>query len=124
MQPIRYRTMPKSGYKSITIPEEIYDRFKSYKDNDSDYSLSKYVSRMLEERIIQDKVMRESDSIIKKIGSDGDTMVLRDHTTGMIAEVGARDGELYCKTCKDSRCIHCGFCYALPEMYGMLKSTP
>ncbi len=88
--------MPKPGYKSITIPEEIYDRFKSYKDNDSDYSLSKYVSHMLEGRIIQDKVMRESNPIMYKIGIDGDTTVLRDHTTGMIAEVGVRDGELYC----------------------------
>ena len=124
MPPILYRTMPKPGYKSITIPEEIYDRFKSYKDNDSDYSLSKYVSHMLEGRIIQDKVMREANPIMYKIGIDGDKIVLRDYTTGMIAEVGVRDGKLYCKTCKDSRCIHCGFCYALPEIYSMLKPTP
>lgn len=115
--------MPKPGYKSITIPEELYDRFKSYKDNDSDYSLSKYVSQMLEGRIIQDRVMHESNPIIKKIGSDADTMVLRDYTISRIVEIGVRDDKLHCKWCNSSTCIHCGFCYALPETYTMLKAT-
>ncbi len=128
MPPIRYCVMPKSGYKSITIPEELYDRFKSYKDNNSGYSLSKYISQMLEGRIIQDKAIHESNPIIKKIGSEKDTTVLRDYTTGQIVEVGVRQDTLgkptlYCESCNSSRCIHCGFCYALPETYIMLKAT-
>ena len=53
--------MPKTGYKTITIPEEVYDRFKSYKDSEEvrsqkgEHSLSKYVSQVLEERMLEDE---------------------------------------------------------------------
>ncbi len=124
MPPIRYYTMPKPGYKSITIPEEIYDRFKSYKDNDSDYSLSKYVSHMLEERIIQDEVFAKNAPMLKKIGIDDDRIVLRDKKNNRIVEVVVKNNTLYCESCESTECLCCGFCYALPETYSMLKPTP
>ncbi|MXX20693.1 MAG: hypothetical protein F4Y82_02780 [Cenarchaeum sp. SB0665_bin_23] len=120
--------MPKTGYKSITIPTETYDRFKTYKDTDGiktemgAYSLSKYVSYMLEERMMRDKMMAESAPMLKKIGIDDDRILLRDRKENRIVEVVVQQGKLHCELCDADDCIHCGFCLAMPEVYAVMKS--
>lgn len=120
--------MPKTGYKSITVPEEIYERFKTYKDTDGvknemgSYSLSKYVSYMLEERMLQDKILAESAPMLKKISIDDDRIILRDRKANRVVEVIIQQGKLYCELCEDDSCLHCGFCYAIPEVYAVMKT--
>lgn len=119
--------MPKPGYKSITIPEQIYDKFKTYKDTDGvknemgAYSLSKYVSFMLEERMMKDEVFAKNAPMLKKIGIDDDRIILRDKKINRIVEVVVKNNTLYCELCEAENCIHSGFCYAMPEVYTIMK---
>ena len=120
--------MPKPGYKSITISEELYDRFKSHKDTDEvkkrdgSYSLSKHVSFMLEERMLEDEIMAQNAPMIKKIGVDDDRIILRDTKINRIVEVVVQQGALHCEMCSDDNCVHCGYCYALPEVYAVMSA--
>lgn len=120
--------MPKTGYKTITIPEEVYDRFKSYKDSEEvrsqkgEHSLSKYVSQVLEERMLEDEAMARSAPMLKKITIDGDRIILRDSKINRIVEVVVQQGKLYCEMCEADDCLHCGFCYAMPDVYKVMDA--
>lgn len=115
--------MPKPGFKSITIPDHLYDQFKMHVGSDDvknevgSYSLSRFVSRMLEGRMVMDKAIAHNSLMLKKIGMDGDTVILRDRKNNRVVAVVIKDDTLYCESCESEECLHCGFCYALPEVY-------
>ena len=121
--------MPKSGYKSITIPDDLYDQFRVHIGSDNvknevgSYSLSRFVSHMLEVRMMKDKAMAHNSLMLRKIGIDGDRVILRDRKSNRVVEVVIKDHTLYCESCESEECLHCGFCYALPEVYTTMKIT-
>ena len=121
--------MPTTGYKSITIPEHLYDQFRAHigsddvKNDVGAYSLSKFVSDMLEERMMKDRAIAHNSLMLRKIGIDGDRAILRDRKSNRVAEVVIKDHTLYCESCESEECLHCGFCYALPEVYTVMKNT-
>ena len=119
--------MPKPGYKSITIPNDLYDQFRVHISSDDvknkvgSYSLSKFVSHMLEVRMMKDKAIAHNSLMLRKIGIDGDRVILRDRKSNRVVEVVIKDHTLYCESCESEECLHCGFCYALPEVYTVMK---
>lgn len=121
--------MPKPGYKSITIPDYLYDQFRVHIGSDNvknevgSYSLSRFVSHMLEGRMMKDKAIAHNSLMLRKIGIDGDRVILRDRKSNRVVEVVIKDHTLYCESCKSEECLHCGFCYALPEVYTAMKIT-
>ena len=121
--------MPKQGYKSITIPDDLYDQFRVHIGSDDvknevgSYSLSKFVSHMLEVRMMKDKAIAHNSLMLRKIGIDGDRVILRDRKSNRVVEVVIKDHTLYCESCESEECLHCGFCYALPEVYTAMKIT-
>ena len=121
--------MPKQGYKSITIPDDLYDQFRVHIGSDDvknkvgSYSLSKFVSHMLEVRMMKDKAIAHNSLMLRKIGIDGDRVILRDRKINRVVEVVIKDHTLYCESCESEECLHCGFCYALPEVYTAMKIT-
>ena len=69
--------MPKAGFKSITVSENVYDRFQEvYQKNKSDLamkgvnSFSGYVTYMLEEMMQKDKTFARYAPKIEKISVD------------------------------------------------------
>ena len=91
--------MPKEGFRSITVSEDVYDRFNSdYLKSKSDLairgvrSLSGYISYMLEERMREDEALSLHAPMMKKISVDDGRVVLLDNTINRIAEVVVQDG--------------------------------
>lgn len=115
--------MPKDGFKSITLPEAVYQRFNNdYDNNRKDLairgvrSLSGYISHLLEERMAETEVLARQTPVIKKVSFDGNRVVLLDSVANRIAEVIIQGGDLVCQLCERDNCMHVGFAYSLPEV--------
>ena len=121
--------MPKEGFRSITVSEDVYDRFNNdYLKSKSDLairgvrSLSGYISYMLEERMREDEALSLHAPMMKRVSVDDGRVVLLDNTINRIAEVVVKDGELHCQLCEEDGCLHVGFAYALPEVNAILSA--
>lgn len=119
--------MTKIGFRSITIPESVYERFsRDYQESKNDLavrgirSLSGYISYMFESRMQENETLARRAPMIKRVSTDSDRAVLLDNTTNRIAEIVFQNGELFCQLCEESDCLHTGFAYALPEVNAAL----
>lgn len=121
--------MPKAGFKSITVSEEVYDRFFDvFEKNKPDLtmkginSFSGYVTYMLEQTMQKDKTFARYAPKLEKIAIDEDRVVLKDNIKNRIAEVTVQKGELFCQLCEEKDCVHVGFVFSLPDVYEILNS--
>lgn len=121
--------MPKAGFKSITISEQVYDRFyEVFEKNKTELmrrgvnSFSGYVTYMLEQMMQKDKTFARYAPKIEKIAVDEDRVVLKDNIKNRIAEVAVQRGELFCQLCEQKDCVHVGFVFSLPDVYEILNS--
>ena len=121
--------MPKAGFKSITVSEEVYDRFFDvFEKNKPDLtmkginSFSGYVTYMLEQTMQKDKTFARYAPKLEKIAIDDDRVVLKDNIKNRIAEVAVQKGELFCQLCEEKDCVHVGFVFSLPDVYEILNS--
>ena len=120
--------MPKTGFKSITVSEIVYDKFMQvYENSKSDLvmkgvnSFSGYVTYMLEEMMQKDKTFARYAPKIEKISVDNDRVILKDNIKNRIAEVSIKNGELECCLCNEKDCVHVGFVFSLPDVYAILN---
>ena len=116
--------MPKPGYKSITVSENVYKKFfEVYEQNRKRLelkgisSLSGYVTNRMEEMMIKDEVFAKHSPFIEKIAIDQNRVILKDNKQNRIAEVLMNNGELQCLLDERSDCVHIGFVYSLPELF-------
>ncbi len=121
--------MPKAGFKSITVSENVYDKFFNvYEKNKEDLamkgvnSFSGYVTYMLEEMMQKNKTFARYAPKLEKISVDGDRVVLKDNIKNRIAEIMIQRGELFCQLCEEKDCVHIGFVFSLPDVYEVLNS--
>ena len=121
--------MPKAGFKSITVSENVYDKFQQvYQKSKDDLamkgvnSFSGYVTYMLEEMMQKDKTFARYAPKIEKISVDDDRILLKDNIQNRIAEVAVQKGELYCQLCDERDCVHVGFVWSIPEVYEVLNA--
>ena len=121
--------MPKAGFKSITVSENVYDKFQEVYQKNKEIlamkgvnSFSGYVTYMLEEMMQKDKTFARYAPKIEKISVDEDRVILKDTMENRIAEVALQRGELYCQLCEDKNCVHDGFAWAIPEVYEILNA--
>ncbi len=121
--------MPKAGFKSITVSEEVYDKFFDvFEKNKPDLtmkginSFSGYVTYMLEQTMQKDKTFARYAPKLEKIAIDEDRVVLKDNIKNRIAEVTVQKGELFCQLCEEKDCVHVGFVFSLPDVYEILNS--
>lgn len=121
--------MPKAGFKSITVSEEVYDKFFDvFEKNKPDLtmkginSFSGYVTYMLEQMMQKDKTFARYAPKLEKIAIDDDRVVLKDNIKNRIAEVTVQKGELFCQLCEEKDCVHVGFVFSLPDVYEILNS--
>jgi len=117
------RTMPKSGFKSITVSEYVYRKFfdvyeKSKKDLEMKgiTSFSGYLTSMMEELMQKYEVFAKYAPMMEKIAVDDNRVVVKDNRKNRIAEVQIKNGELYCMLDEKNDCVHVGFVYSLPEV--------
>jgi len=121
--------MPKAGFKSITVSEEVYDKFFDvFEKNKPELmmkginSFSGYVTYMLEEMMQKDKTFARYAPKIEKVAVDDDRVVLKDNIKNRIAEVTIQRGELFCQLCEEKDCVHIGYVFSLPDVYEVLNS--
>jgi hypothetical protein len=121
--------VPKAGFKSITVSEEVYDKFFDvFEKNKPDLtmkginSFSGYVTYMLEQTMLKDKTFARYAPKLEKIAIDDDRVVLKDNIKNRIAEVTVQKGELFCQLCEEKDCVHVGFVFSLPDVYEILNS--
>ena len=121
--------MPKPGYKSITVSENVYKKFfEVYEKNKKGLELkgimsfSGYLTSRMEEMMIKDEVFAKHSPFIEKIAVDQNRVILKDNKKDRIAEVLMNNGELQCLLDERSDCVHVGFVYSLPELYSIISS--
>ena len=121
--------MPKAGFKSITISEEVYNRFHDiYKKSKHELamkgvnSFAGYITFMMEDLMQKDDTFARYAPKLEKISIDDDRVVVKDNIKNRIAEVAVQNNELYCLLCEEKNCVHVGFVFSLPEIYEVLNS--
>ena len=121
--------MPKAGFKSITISEEVYDKFHDvFEKNKSELSMkgvnsfAGYITYMLEDMMLKDKTFARYAPKLEKISVDDDRVIIKDNIKNRIAEVTIQRGELFCQLCDEKDCVHIGFVFSLPDVYEVLNS--
>lgn len=119
--------MPKPGFRSITIAEDVYERFyDEYEKGKPNLrrkgvnSFAAFVTYMIEERMRDDKIFAKHAPMLEEVATYDDRVVIKDNKHDRIADVVIRDGGLYCQLCEESNCVHVGFVFALPEVYESL----
>ncbi len=121
--------MPKAGFKSITISEQVYDKFFDvFQEKKSELamkgvnSFAGYITYMLEDMMLKDKTFARYAPKLEKISVDDDRVIIKDNIKNRIAEVTIQRGELFCQLCEDKNCFHIGFVFSLPDVYEVLNS--
>ncbi len=121
--------MPKPGFKSITVSEQVYDKFHDvFQKNKSELSMkgvnsfAGYITYMLEDMMLKDKTFARYAPKLEKISVDGDRVIIKDNIKNRIAEVTIQRGELFCQLCEEKDCFHIGFVFSLPDVYEVLNS--
>jgi hypothetical protein len=121
--------MPKAGFKSITISEQVYDKFHDvFVKNKSELamkgvnSFAGYVTYLLEDMMLKDKTFARYAPKLEKISVDDDRVIIKDNIKNRIAEVTIQRGELFCQLCEEKDCFHIGFVFSLPDVYEVLNS--
>jgi len=121
--------MPKAGFKSITISEQVYDKFHDvFEKNKSELamkgvnSFAGYITYMLEDMMLKDKTFARYAPKLEKISVDDDRVIIKDNIKNRIAEVTIQRGELFCQLCDEKNCFHIGFVFSLPDVYEVLNS--
>ncbi len=121
--------MPKPGFKSITVSENVYRRFfDAYAKNKKELefkgitSFSGYLTSMMEEIIKRYEANGLHAPFMEKILIDHNSVIIKDNKRNRIVEITLRDNELQCLLDGRNDCVHIGFVYSLPELYFMLTS--
>jgi len=121
--------MPKAGFKSITVSEEVYNKFHDvYKKNKEDLamkginSFAGYITFMMEDLMQKDETFARYAPKLEKISVDDNRVVVKDNIKNRIAEVAIQNGELYCLFCEEKDCVHVGFVFSLPDVYEVLNA--
>lgn len=121
--------MPKAGFKSITVSEEVYNRFHDiYKKNKQDLamkginSFAGYITFMMEDLMQKDETFARYAPKLEKISADDNRVVIKDNIKNRIAEVAVQNGDLYCLLCEEKNCVHVGYVFSLSEVYEVLNS--
>jgi hypothetical protein len=108
--------MPKPGFKSITVSENVYKKFFNvYERNKKGLELkgitsfSGYLTSMMEEMMLKYEAFAKHGPYMEKISIDQNRVILKDNKRNRIAEVLLKDGELQCLLDEKSDCS-CRFC--------------
>ncbi len=121
--------MPKPGFKSITVAEQVYDKFHEiYSENrialamKGVNSFAGYVTYKMEEMMEKDRVFAKYAPRMERVSMDDDRVILKDNAQDRIIEVSIEEGEPYCQFCEKWDCPHIGFVWSIPDVYEALDA--
>ncbi|KKN76264.1 hypothetical protein LCGC14_0372900 [marine sediment metagenome] len=118
--------MPKAGFKSITVTENVYNRlFAVYEANQKELqtigvnSFSGYVTHCLELQLKNQNIAIKYRPWLQKLTVNYDRVLLKDNIKNRVAEIIIKP-KLKCMLCDSNSCMHIGFCYSIPEVYEIM----
>ena len=121
--------MPKPGFKSITISEQVYEKFYDVYQKNKDKltmkgvnSFAGYITYMLEDSMLKDKTFAKYAPKLQLMSIEDDRVILKNNIQNRIAEVVFQRGELYCQLCEAKDCHCIGYAWSIPEIYESLNS--
>ena len=121
--------MPKAGFKSITVSDNVYNRFfGTYERTRRGLELkgitsfSGYLTSMMEETITKYEAFARHAPFMEKIDVDQNRITIKDNKRNRIAEVFLKDDQLRCSLDENADCSHVGFVYSLPEFYNIIST--
>ena len=117
--------MPKSGYKSITISEKVYDKFLEFSKKNQVVgvnSFSGYVTYLLESKMAKDKTFAKYAPKLELISIEEDRVIIKNKIENRIAEIVYQRDDLYCQLCEAKDCHCIGYAWSIPEIYEKLNS--
>ena len=119
--------LPKPGFKSITVSENVYRRFfDAYAKNKKELefngitSFSGYLTSMMEDIMKRYEAKGLHAPFMEKILVGHNSVIIKDNKRNRIVEITLRDNDLQCLLDDRNDCVHIGFVYSLPELYFML----
>ena len=126
---VRVGKMPKPGFKSITISEQVYEKFYDVYEKNKEKltmkgvnSFAGYITYMLEDSMLKDKTFAKYAPKLELMSIEDDRVILKNNIQNRIAEVVFQRGELYCQLCEAKDCHCIGYVWSIPEIYEKLNS--
>jgi len=120
--------MPKSGFKSYALKEELYNSLQEKYEKDKEElqkqginSLSAFLTHLMSKNVEEQITQQKYKQGIEKVRIISDTVVLKDNTIDRIIELKIKNGKLYCEFDGKSDCMHVGFAYSIPEINELLN---
>jgi predicted CopG family antitoxin len=121
--------MPKAGFKSITVSDNVYNRFfETYVRTRRELELkgitsfSGYLTSLMEETMSKYEAFARHAPFMEKIDVDQNRITIKDNKRNRIAEVFLKDDQLHCSLDENTDCAHIGFVYSLPEFYNIITT--
>ena len=126
---VREGKMPKPGFNSITISEQVYEKFYDVYEKNKEKltmkgvnSFAGYITYMLEDSMLKDKTFAKYAPKLELMSIEDDRVILKNNIQNRIAEVVFQRGELYCQLCEAKDCHCIGYVWSIPEIYEKLNS--
>lgn len=116
--------LPRHGFKSITVTEQVYDNFyevysqiKEELNSKGVSSFAGYIAYLLENSVKNNELLQKYPPRFKKICDGPDRIILEDTKIKRIVELTKKSNKLYCLLCEKNSCVHVGYCYSLHKLY-------
>ena len=120
--------MPKPGFKSFAIKEELYKFWKlNFEKNKEKLrikgitSFSGYVSSLMNKNIVDSRIQIHDKMVFSKVFFKDDKLVLKDNLRNRIAELSIVKGKLFCHLDNRNDCEHIGFAYGDIDVINFLE---
>lgn len=121
--------MPVQGFKTITVSEEIYQRYAAWwEKNQESYkvtgitSFSGFMPHQLSEAHKQIGLKIRFLQIHSPVLPES-IILLNDQWENKIIELERTDDTIFCKSCNKNSCMHVGFCYSLQQKHNPVVSV-
>lgn len=115
--------MPKSGFKSYAIKEELFHILKeNFEDNKEELakkginSLSGFFTYLVNKQIEEETKQKKFKQKIEKVKIISQTIILKDNSLNKIIELNIKQKKIFCEYHQNIDCIHVGFAYSIPEV--------
>lgn len=119
--------MPKAGFKSITVKENVYDNFfKTFQMNKKELksqginTFTSYIVSRLETVLRDQELKAKHKARFECISIENNRAILKDNDSSMIVEIVKENRILKCVTCNNKSCRHIGFAMSLHKLYPIM----
>ena len=122
--------MPKPGFKSFAIKEELYKFWKfNYEKNKEKLrnqgisSFSGYLTSLMKKNIDDSGIEQKNKMVFSKVYFKNNKLILKDNLRNRIAELSIEKGDLFCHLDNRHDCEHVGFAYTDIQVHILLEKN-